>query len=478
MNIGLIIPILFLMTLAGLIGYVAATAWAYRPARFFLLFLANLTLIVLLNPLRQLSGDPWAMLFFERLFFLCIGAFSLLMIWMLSQLFAPEWWSARRSLAPILWISAPYVLIDTMIAVDLIAQLGWFFAPPIVSSGGVEFVLIRPRGLALLGLLGLSYLPGLGLLVASFARQPESRRPIAILFAGILLTATFGFLNQFGVFRAEGGLLITLPILLALTFVVLQSRLVVPIDIALGQVLRQSADLIVVADRGGSVVYANQQAVSQGFAPGVALALRLATALGDTPQIRGQIAAMMAGEEQPGEPAELTAQVGERRLRLQLAAVHDARSHRRGALLVGRDITELEQRAEDLAARNSEQRRLLELVSTLETPSVMVADGVLLAPIVGALDSRRALALTDRLLRDVHTQRTRLVILDISGVPALDDAVAEALISTANAVQLLGCRVVLSGISAVMAATLVAQGNALENLAIVRSPQDILAGHR
>jgi rsbT co-antagonist protein RsbR len=478
MNNGLIIPILFLMALAGLIGYVTATAWAHRPARFFLLFLANLTLIVLLNPLRQLSGDPWAMLFFERLFYLSIGAFSLLMIWMLSQLFALEWWSARRRLAPILWVSAPYILIETLIAIDLIAQVGWFFGPPIVSPDDVAFVLIRPGGLALLVLLGLSYLPALGLLVASFARQPESRRPIAILFVGILLTGTFGFLNQFGVLRAEGGLLITVPILFALTYVVLQSRLVVPIDIALGQVLRQSADLIVVADRVGAVVYANQQAVAQGFVPGAALAPLLAAALDAPDPIRHQIAAVIAGEGLAGEPTELTVRAGERRLRLQLAAVRDARSYRRGALLVGRDITELEQRAEDLAARNSEQQRLLELVSTLETPSVTVADGVLLAPIVGALDSRRALALTDRLLRDVHTQRTRLVILDISGVPALDDAVAEALLSTANAVQLLGCRVVLSGISAAMAATLVAQGNALENLAIVRSPQDILAGGR
>jgi rsbT co-antagonist protein RsbR len=474
MTIGLIVPILFLMALAGLSGFVMAVARDHRPARFFLLFLANLTLIVLLNPVRQLVTSAWSQLFFERLFYVCVGLFGMLLVWMLSQLFAPEWWRGRGPAAPIVAISAPFLLVNALVAIDLGAQLGWFFGAPILSSSGVDLPLLRPGGIALLALLALGYTPALGLLIASFVRQPESRRAITILFAGVLLTGVFGFLNQYGVMRVQGGLLITAPILVALAYVVLQSRLVVPTDIALGQVMRQSADLIVVADRAGRAIYANDQAQAHGFAPAGALAQQLSGLIGDSPLASVQIASALRGE---GQSAFAAVTAG-RRLRLQLSPVHDSHGYQRGALLVGRDITDVEQRAEDLAARNTEQQRLLELVSTLEIPSVTIADGVLLAPLVGALDSRRAMALTDRLLHAVHTQRTRQVILDISGVPVLDETVAEALIGTARALQLLGCRVVLSGISAPMATELVAQGKTLEHLEVVRSPQDALAARR
>lgn len=116
---------------------------------------------------------------------------------------------------------------------------------------------------------------------------------------------------------------------------------------------------------------------------------------------------------------------------------------------------QLEQQAQELAGRNEEQQRLLDLVATLETPAVQIADGVLLAPIVGHLDSRRAEALTARLLEVVHKQRVRLVVLDIAGVSVVDTAVANALLQTARALRLLGCAVFLTGITADVAATLV-----------------------
>lgn len=143
---------------------------------------------------------------------------------------------------------------------------------------------------------------------------------------------------------------------------------------------------------------------------------------------------------------------------------------------------ELERQSRDLAAANArmeaqiqQQSQLLELVATLEAPASQLADGVLFAPIVGALDSRRAQALTSRLLREVSEQRAQLVILDIAGVPAIDAGVAQALLNTAQALRLLGCRVALSGISAAVAMTLVNLDIGLADLTTVRSPQEALA---
>jgi rsbT co-antagonist protein RsbR len=136
---------------------------------------------------------------------------------------------------------------------------------------------------------------------------------------------------------------------------------------------------------------------------------------------------------------------------------------------------QLEQLASELTQRNAAQQRLLDLVAELETPAVQLANGVLLVPIVGHLDSRRAEALTDRLLEEAHTQRARLVILDVAGVSVVDTAVAQALLQTAHALRLLGCTVFLSGIAAEVATTLVQLGIELEGITAVRNPQDALA---
>ena len=136
---------------------------------------------------------------------------------------------------------------------------------------------------------------------------------------------------------------------------------------------------------------------------------------------------------------------------------------------------QLEQQASELGRRNAAQQSLLDLVAELEIPAVQLANGVLLVPIVGHLDSRRAQALTTRLLEDAHIQHARLVILDIAGVSVVDTAVAQALLQTAHALRLLGCMVFLSGIAAEVATTLVQLGIGLEGITPVRNPQDALA---
>jgi anti-anti-sigma regulatory factor len=135
---------------------------------------------------------------------------------------------------------------------------------------------------------------------------------------------------------------------------------------------------------------------------------------------------------------------------------------------------QLEQQTHELTQRNVEQQRLLDLVATLETPTTQLADGVLFAPIVGHLDSRRAQALTTRLLEEAHTQHAQLILLDIAGVSVVDTTVAQALLHTAHSLRLLGCTVFLSGITAEVATTLVQLGIGLEGITPVRNPQDAL----
>lgn len=135
---------------------------------------------------------------------------------------------------------------------------------------------------------------------------------------------------------------------------------------------------------------------------------------------------------------------------------------------------ELARQMATLEAQYQTERQLRELVTTLETPTVPIAQGVLLAPLVGTIDSRRAQTLTERLLHDVQQQRTTTVLLDITGVAVVDAGVAGALVATAQSLQLLGCAVVLTGVSPQTAAMLLQSGMRLDGIRTARSPQEVL----
>lgn len=143
--------------------------------------------------------------------------------------------------------------------------------------------------------------------------------------------------------------------------------------------------------------------------------------------------------------------------------------------LAEQQLQENSQQARQLQEQNEQQALLLALVDTLETPTVSLADGVILAPVVGALDTRRANRLTERLLQIVHADRARLVILDMTGVPIVDTSVAQAISQTVQALRLLGCKVVLTGISAQVASTLTQLGVTFENISVARSPHEVIA---
>jgi rsbT co-antagonist protein RsbR len=103
-------------------------------------------------------------------------------------------------------------------------------------------------------------------------------------------------------------------------------------------------------------------------------------------------------------------------------------------------------------------------VRELSTPVIRIFDRVLLLPLVGTIDTARAQQIMETLLVRIADEQARVVILDISGVPVVDTKVAENLIMTTNAVRLLGAETVLTGISPVVAKTIVQLGISLANL--------------
>src|SRR5260370_28048312 len=80
-----------------------------------------------------------------------------------------------------------------------------------------------------------------------------------------------------------------------------------------------------------------------------------------------------------------------------------------------------------------EQQRVLQ---ELPTPVLPFREGLLLVPIIGLIDSRRARSLTEQLLGAIRSERAKVVIIDITGVQAVDAQVANHLVQTIVAARL------------------------------------------
>jgi rsbT co-antagonist protein RsbR len=117
-----------------------------------------------------------------------------------------------------------------------------------------------------------------------------------------------------------------------------------------------------------------------------------------------------------------------------------------------------EQIVERLQKFADDQVVLRAAVQELSTPIVPVYSGVLVLPLVGRIDAARAQRITEALLEAIAREQADLVIIDVTGIATIDTSVANHLLQTARAANLLGSRVVLVGISAEVAQTLVVLG--------------------
>ena len=99
----------------------------------------------------------------------------------------------------------------------------------------------------------------------------------------------------------------------------------------------------------------------------------------------------------------------------------------------------------------AQQRTLAEL----STPVIKVYENVLVLPLVGAIDTERSHRIMEDLLVGITQHQAEMVIVDITGVPVVDTAVANHLMQTIKAARLLGTRSILVGIRGEVAQALV-----------------------
>jgi rsbT co-antagonist protein RsbR len=109
-------------------------------------------------------------------------------------------------------------------------------------------------------------------------------------------------------------------------------------------------------------------------------------------------------------------------------------------------------------------RQQQEAIRELSTPVLQIRERMLLLPVIGVIDTLRARLLTEGLLRAIRENRAKVVVIDITGVATIDSKVANHLIQTVVAAQLMGASVIITGLSPDVAQSLVALGIDLTKL--------------
>ncbi|NJN16843.1 MAG: STAS domain-containing protein [Oscillochloris sp.] len=144
-------------------------------------------------------------------------------------------------------------------------------------------------------------------------------------------------------------------------------------------------------------------------------------------------------------------------------ALHDANSDLENR--VAQRTGDLQQALQSLLKRETELHQTLadlrssqETIRELSAPILPISAGVLVAPLIGALDSSRMMVFMSNLLRAAEHEGARYLIIDVTGIPVIDTQVAQVLIQAAQALKLIGTQVIITGIRPEVAQTLVGLG--------------------
>lgn len=140
-------------------------------------------------------------------------------------------------------------------------------------------------------------------------------------------------------------------------------------------------------------------------------------------------------------------------------------SDRNARLVMAQDVTE---RSRSEAVIKAQQAAIQEL----STPVLELKPKLLLLPLIGVIDSARARLMTEQVLLAIASKRARVVIVDVTGVPAMDSAVANHLILSVRAARLMGASALVCGLTADNAQTLARLGIDLHTLNTVGSLAD------
>ena len=186
----------------------------------------------------------------------------------------------------------------------------------------------------------------------------------------------------------------------------------------------------------------------------------------DSPIVRA-----LRGEEAPEAEVILRggSRAGDMCLQIRGTPVRDESGKIIAGVIVSQDLTDVRALDRELRTRNAQLAaseeaksalidRLRRSIDELSTPILEVWDDVLAMPLIGLLDSHRIADVVQRLLVEVARSQASFVIVDLTGVDAVDSRTADHLIKLIRKVEIVGARCVLTGIRPAVSEALVEIG--------------------
>jgi anti-anti-sigma regulatory factor len=170
--------------------------------------------------------------------------------------------------------------------------------------------------------------------------------------------------------------------------------------------------------------------------------------------------------------------IDDARRNLERAQLHQAELERARQSLsqqVRERTRDLENALTDVQESMFEQAALLDALRAQAIPVVPLFGQVIAVPVIGILDAVRAEQVLSSLLEGVEQYNARIVLLDITGVPVVDESAAQGLAEAVGGARLLGAECVLVGVNPEIAGKLVDLGVDLSQLT---SRGDMEAGLR
>lgn len=113
-----------------------------------------------------------------------------------------------------------------------------------------------------------------------------------------------------------------------------------------------------------------------------------------------------------------------------------------------------------------------EAIRELSTPILQLTQGLLILPLIGLIDTARASQIMTNLLYAVRQNRTKAIVIDITGVPKVDANVANYIARAVRTTAMMGAHAVLTGLSAEVARSLVEQNVSLGQFETYATLQD------
>ncbi len=232
------------------------------------------------------------------------------------------------------------------------------------------------------------------------------------------------------------------------------------------ELLDLAHDAIVVRALDGTITYWNRGAHKvYGFSREAALGRNVHSLLRAEAGLHEREAQLLATDAWDGE-LEMTHNNGHPVIvTSRWVLKRDAAGAPEAVLQIDTDVT-ARKRAEAAEARRQDDliKAQALAIEELSTPLIPITDEILVMPLIGMMDSVRAKQVMTNLLDGLAASRGKFAILDITGVPVVDTAVASAILKAAHAARLLGTEVILTGIRPEVAQTLVHIDANLQNI--------------